>query len=97
VPAARSDARRRPGPEPRDPREQRRIAERIADGDKTAEVHEVIAEGEYYGMCTFDQSLLTLVRDGKVTADAALAASSNPHDFTLQLQQARIPLPGESA
>jgi twitching motility protein PilT len=72
-----------------------RIAERIADGDKTAEVHEVIAEGEYYGMCTFDQSLLGLVRAGTVTADAALAASSNPHDFTLQLQQARIPLPGE--
>jgi twitching motility protein PilT len=74
-----------------------RIAERIADGDKTAEVHEVIAEGEYYGMCTFDQSLLGLVRAGTVTADAALAASSNPHDFTLQLQQARIPLPGEPA
>jgi twitching motility protein PilT len=74
-----------------------RIAERIADGDKTAEVHEVIAEGEYYGMCTFDQSLLGLVRAGTVTADAALAASSNPHDFTLQLQQARIPLPGGSA
>ena len=74
-----------------------RIAERIADGDKTAEVHEVIAEGEYYGMCTFDQSLLGLVRAGTVTADAALAASSNPHDFTLQLQQARIPLAGEPA
>ncbi len=74
-----------------------RIAERIADADKTAEVHDVIAEGEYYGMCTFDQSLLGLVRGGRVTVDAALAASSNPHDFTLQLQQARIPLPGESA
>ena len=74
-----------------------RIAERIADGDKTAEIHEVIAEGEYYGMCTFDQSLLALVRAGTVTADAALAASSNPHDFTLQLQQARIPLPGDPA
>jgi twitching motility protein PilT len=74
-----------------------RIAERIADGDKTAEVHDVIAEGEYYGMRTFDQSLLGLVREGRVTADAALASASNPHDFTLQLQQARIPLPGETA
>jgi hypothetical protein len=25
--------------------------------------------------------------------ESALAASSNPHDFTLQLQQARIALP----
>ena len=70
-----------------------RVAERISDPDKTAEIHNVIAEGGYYGMCTFDQSLLQLVRDEKVTVEAALSASSNPHDFTLQLQQARIALP----
>jgi twitching motility protein PilT len=70
-----------------------RVAERISDSDKTAEIHEVIAEGGYYGMCTFDQSLLQLVKDERVTVEAALSASSNPHDFTLQLQQARIPLP----
>jgi len=70
-----------------------RVAERISDPDRTAEIHEVIAEGGYYGMCTFDQSLLQLVKDETVTVEAALSASSNPHDFTLQLQQARIPLP----
>jgi twitching motility protein PilT len=70
-----------------------RVAERISDADKTAEIHDVIAEGGYYGMCTFDQSLLQLVKHEKVTVEAALSASSNPHDFTLQLQQARIALP----
>ena len=65
-----------------------RVSERISDADKTAEIHDVIAEGGYYGMCTFDQSLLQLVKDEKVTVEAALSASSNPHDFTLQLQQA---------
>ena len=35
----------------------------------------------------------TLVKQGKVTVDSALSVSSNPHDFTLQLQQARVPLP----
>ena len=70
-----------------------RIAERISEADKTAEIHDVIADGGFYGMCTFDQSLLELVKQEKVTVDAALSASSNPHDFTLQLQQARIPLP----
>jgi twitching motility protein PilT len=65
-----------------------RIAERIADPDKTAEIHDVIAEGGYYGMQTFDQSLLQLVKDGGVSLDAALAASTNPHDFQLLLQQA---------
>jgi hypothetical protein len=34
-----------------------------------------------------------LVKDEKVTVEAALSASSNPHDFMLQLQQARIELP----
>jgi twitching motility protein PilT len=68
-----------------------RIAERIADPDRTAETHEVIAEGGYYGMITFDQSLLQLVRGGHVGVDAALAASTSPHDLVLQLQQAGIP------
>jgi twitching motility protein PilT len=70
-----------------------RVAERISDADKTAEIHDVIAEGGYYGMCTFDQSLLQLVKHERVTVEAALSASSNPHDFTLQLQQARIAVP----
>jgi twitching motility protein PilT len=67
-----------------------RVAERIADPDRTAEIHEVIAEGAYYGMITFDQSLLQLVKGGHVTVDAALAGSTSPHDLQLQLQQAGI-------
>jgi twitching motility protein PilT len=67
-----------------------RVAERIADPDRTAEIHEVITEGSFYGMVTFDQSLLELVRGGHVTVDAALAASTSPHDLQLQLQQAGI-------
>ncbi len=67
-----------------------RIAERIADPDKTAEIHEVIAEGGYYGMLTFDQSLLQLVQGGRVSIESALAGSTNPHDFKLLLQQAGV-------
>ena len=33
------------------------------------------------------------MKDEKVTVEAALSASSNPHDFTFLLQQARIALP----
>ncbi len=33
-----------------------RIAERIADPDKTHEIKDVIADGAFYGMVTFDQS-----------------------------------------
>ncbi len=70
-----------------------RIAERIVDPERTAELHDVIAEGEYYGMTTFDQSLLRLVQRGAVRVEDALAASSRPHDFQLRLQQAGIALP----
>jgi twitching motility protein PilT len=64
-----------------------RVAERIADPQTTAEIHEVIADGGYYGMRTFDQSLLQLVLEGKVDMKEAMQASSRPHDFQLMLQQ----------
>ena len=67
-----------------------RIAERIADEAITAEIHDVIAEGGYYGMRTFDQSLLQLVLEGKIEIKEALQASSRPHDFQLMLQQSGL-------
>jgi twitching motility protein PilT len=70
-----------------------RIAERIADPDKTSEIHELIGEGRFYGMVTFDQSLVTLVSSGQVDAAAALETSSSPHDFQLMLQQAGVAVP----
>ena len=70
-----------------------RIAERIADPDLTAEIHDVIADGSYYGMITFDQYLLNLVRDGKVTIESAMKNVSSQHDFMLALQQAGMTVP----
>jgi twitching motility protein PilT len=67
-----------------------RIADRIVDSVRTNEIHEIIAEGDYYGMQTFDQSLLGLVRQGLITIDDALHASSQPHDFLLMLEQAGL-------
>ncbi len=65
-----------------------RVADRITDPQATSEIHDVIAEGAYYGMQTFDQSLLALVSSGKVEIREALQASTSPHDFQLMLQQA---------
>ncbi len=67
-----------------------RIADAIADADKTSSIPDLIAEGGYYGMQTFDQHLVTFVRDGVVTLEAALAASSNPHDLTVDLRRAGL-------
>ena len=64
-----------------------RIAEAIADPDKTSLMNDLIAEGAYYGMQTFDQHLVALIRDGAVTLEAAMSASTNPHDLTVELRR----------
>jgi twitching motility protein PilT len=38
-------------------------------------------------MHTFDQHLTTLIRDGVVTLDDAVAASTSPHDLTVELRR----------
>ncbi len=50
---------------------------------ETGRLPEVIAEGEYYGMQTFDQALLNHVQAGRVSMDEALKAATHPHDFKL--------------
>ena len=67
-----------------------RVAERIADSMRTHEINDVLADGAYYGMRTFDQSLLELVAKGRVTVEDAMEASSVPHDFELALKQAQL-------
>ena len=70
-----------------------RVAERIADPEKTSEIKDVIAEGGFYGMVTFDQWLLRLIQEGKISTEDAMHAVSSRHDFELALQQAGISLP----
>jgi twitching motility protein PilT len=70
-----------------------RIAERIADPEKTQEIKDVIAEGAFYGMMTFDQSLLALLQEGTITTEAAFQAVSSRHDFELAMHQVGLPLP----
>jgi twitching motility protein PilT len=55
----------------------------IKDPEQTGRLTEVIAEGEYYGMQTFDQALLAHVQSGRVAMDVALKAATSPHDFKL--------------
>jgi twitching motility protein PilT len=60
-----------------------RVRDMIVNPDETGRLHEVIAEGGYYGMQTFDQALLTHVQAGRVAMDQALKAATHPHDFKL--------------
>jgi twitching motility protein PilT len=64
-----------------------RVADAISDSDKTGSITELVREGSYYGMQTFDQHLVALIRDGVITLDAAMGASSSPHDLTVELRR----------
>src|SRR5690606_785617 len=64
-----------------------RVRELSADKDRTKELHDAIAKGyTTYGMQTFDQSLMHLVKSGLVTYEEALKHVSNPDDFALRFR-----------
>ena len=60
-----------------------RVRDMIMNPDETGKLPEVISEGSYYGMQTFDQALLSHVQAGLVSMDDALKAATHPHDFKL--------------
>ena len=64
-----------------------RVAEAIADPDRTALIPEFVAEGGFYGMQTFDQHLVQLIGSGLVSVQEGLAAASSPHDLTVELRR----------
>jgi twitching motility protein PilT len=63
-----------------------RVYDRIIDPDATIELHDIIAEGGFYGMQTFDHALVGLVEGGLVTEEDARFISTSPHDFVLALR-----------
>ncbi len=60
-----------------------RVRDMIMNPDETGKLPEVISEGSYYGMQTFDQALLAHVQAGLVSMEDALRAATHPHDFKL--------------
>src|SRR5918995_5034307 len=62
-----------------------RVQDLILNPQETGRLTEVIAEGDYYGMQTFDQALLKHVLAGNLTEEVALETASSPHDFKLML------------
>lgn len=64
-----------------------RIADAISDPEKTSTITQLVREGGFYGMQTFDQHLVTLIRDGVITLEDAMQASTSPHDLTVELRR----------
>ena len=68
-----------------------RVHDMILDPKQTGMLGEVIAEGGYYGMQTFDQHLLEHLQAGRITMEDAVRTASSPHDFKLMVAaQSRI-------
>ncbi|MEA2424948.1 MAG: twitching motility protein PilT [Thermoleophilaceae bacterium] len=64
-----------------------RMRDCLTDGADASEIQQIMAEGDYYGMQTFDQSLLDLVARGEVRAAEGTSMAINPHNFRLELAQ----------
>ena len=63
-----------------------RIREMVEDKDRTKEINDAIAQGHItYGMQTFDQALMGLLKQNLITYEEALRACSNPDDFALRV------------
>ena len=60
-----------------------RARDMMMDPEQTGRLHEVIKEGAYYGMQTFDQALLAHYQAGRVSMADAMRVASSPHDFKL--------------
>jgi twitching motility protein PilT len=63
-----------------------RIRDFVLEADQTSMIGAAIKEGEFYGMQTFDQALLSLYEEGMITLHDAAQVASNPHDFKLLVQ-----------
>jgi len=62
------------------------VRELLAEG-KTRELNKAIYEGaEHYGTMTFNQSLVRLLKLGKIGLEDALAASDNPDEVKLEMR-----------
>jgi twitching motility protein PilT len=74
-----------------------RIQQAIIDPLLTADIEGIVADGEYYGMMTFDQSLVTLIADGTIDLAEAMSTASNPHDLKVMLERKGILQTGQFA
>jgi twitching motility protein PilT len=65
-----------------------RIQQCLLDEAQLDRMSEIIAEGEYYGMQTFDQHLVQLLDAGTIDVPTAMGAATNPHDLRVRLLRA---------
>lgn len=73
---------------------QSRVVENLLQMPGAPNLETVMAEGEYYGMQTFDQSLFQLCKDGVIGIREAVTTSAHPHELRASLQGLGMPMSG---
>ena len=63
------------------------IRDYIRDSDKTPLIKEALMEDNLRGMRTFDQHLVDLYLDGRITLDDAAYMATSPHELRLMITQ----------
>ena len=69
------------------------IREYIIDPEQTYKIRDIINECGYYGMQSFDQSLISLYQAGRITLESAMATAANTHDFRIKLREIGVIVP----
>ena len=67
-----------------------RIQQSIIDPLLTGDIESIVADGAYYGMVTFDQSLASLMASARISLAEAMATATNPHDLKVMLERQGI-------
>lgn len=65
------------------------VRELILKGDIN-KIREVMEQNNTIGMCTFDQSLLELYKNGYISEDMVISNSDKPSDMKIKVQQAKL-------
>ena len=67
-----------------------RLQDAIINPEKTYTIPDIIAEGGFHQMQTFDQHLVQLVQFGELLVEEAMRASTQPHELSILLKRVGI-------
>ena len=65
------------------------VRELILKGEIT-KIREIMEQNVQMGMCTFDQSFLTLYKEGMIDEDTAISNAEQPGDMRIRIQQIKL-------
>ncbi|HBU70321.1 MAG TPA: type IV pili twitching motility protein PilT [Elusimicrobia bacterium] len=62
------------------------LAKKMIEENNTGEITNLMKQGQYYGMQTFNQALLALYKEGAIELEDALYAATNPEELMLTIR-----------